>query len=497
MVDEGSIGQNIDLNDVEGLKTILVAAHARIVAAESEKEDALKALAEAEAKLQEYTSTAVQATEEPVKKTKHSNKSEGVDLQSIIDQKLAVESELAVAKKNAIELAVCVDKVADAIYEETTASLAEEAHLKIAEAKTSAAEAANSVEERVKSAVLDTANAMIRETRDAIEKSFSALEAAKEKAQKSEIALFQRMQILDDMVLKEASALGLQKTASEIQRKLLAAESEIKRLQGEVTAVLARAEAAESRASAADDALRQFQERANQDALEHEERAKKALEALKLAGAARLEAARAAFKSDIEVLQAALDTVQIAGKSQEQAYARRYQALERSLSSAETLAKAWEERALAVEALLQKSREEGADVAGFNVGLEGILTGGRMETLLGNDSRKWDLLANGPRRETPEWMERRIEVALQGLPPRKLGQIEEEIGVSLKLPSPDEVWSIATAEVKEDVYTRQAAEKEAIDEQRRVLENTLKIKTVRKTAQVLGKSMPKDGTLHL
>ena len=81
MVDEGSIGQNIDLNDVEGLKTILVAAHARIVAAESEKEDALKALAEAEAKLQEYTSTAVQATEEPVKKTKHSNKSEGVDLQ--------------------------------------------------------------------------------------------------------------------------------------------------------------------------------------------------------------------------------------------------------------------------------------------------------------------------------------------------------------------------------------------------------------------------------
>lgn len=482
--DEGLSGQGMDLDDVEGLRAALVVAHGRMAAAESEKAEALKALAQAEARLQEYGATVVQSTESAMQEMQAAKESFNMKLQNIIEQKLAVESELVLAKQDAIELAVSVDKVADSIIEEATAHLAEEARLTMAAAKTSAAKATATVEERIKSATLDTANAMIRETRDAIEKSFAALEAAKNKAQKSEIALFQRMQILDDMVLKEASALGLQQAASSLQRQLQAADREIQRLQAEVKAVLARAEAAESRATAADEALKQFQETANHSAQEHEESARRALEALKVAGAARLEAARSAFKADIEALQAALNTVQQAEKSQEQAYIRRYQALERSLAAAETLTKAWEERALAVEELLRKSREEGNDVIEVSGGIEGILTGGRMETLLGNDSRKWDLLANGPKRDTPEWMVRRIEVALQGLPPRKLGQVQEESGLKLQLPGPEEVWCIATAKVKEDVYTKQAAEKEAIDEQRRVLEKTLKKKTVRRPLQV-------------
>lgn len=476
----GTLDEGIPELDVEGLRAALAAAQARTASVEIEKTEALKSLAQAEAKLQEYAMTVVQGTESALQEMQTAKESFSMELQSILEQKLAVESELVLAKQDALELAVRVDKVADSIIKETTANIAEDAMQKIAAARTSAAEAALTVEEKIKSATLDTANAMIKETRDAIEKSFAALEAAKEKAQKSEIALFQRMQILDDMVLKEASALGLKQSASTLQRQLQAAESEIHRLQAEVKAVLARAEAAESRATAADEALKQFQETANQSAQEHEDSAKRALEALKVAGAARLEAARSAFKSDIEVLQAALNTVQKAEKSQERAYARRYQALERALTAAEAVATAWKGRALAVEELLHRFKRDGVDVIEVGGGMDGALTGGRVGALLGNDSRKWDLLANGPRRDAPEWMVRRIEVALQGLPPRKLGQVEEEVGGKLDLPAIEEVWCIATAKVKEDVYTQQAAEREAIDEQRRVLEKTLRKKTVRR-----------------
>ncbi|KAH7425704.1 hypothetical protein KP509_11G067000 [Ceratopteris richardii] len=478
--DEGLSDQKTDTDDVVALREALAAAHDRIASAENEKADALKALAQAEAKVQEYADIVVKGTESALQEMQAAKESFHMELQHILEQKLAVESELVLAKQDALELAVSVDKVADYVIKETTAHIAEDAMLKMAAAKTAAAEAALTVEERIKDATLEAANSMIEETRDAIEKSFAALEAAKDKAQKSEIALFQKMQILDDMVLKEASALGLQQAVSNLQRQLQAAENEIQRLETEVKATLARAEAAEARAAAADESLKQFQEKACQSAQEHEESARKALEALKNAGAARLEAARSAFKSDIEALQTALNTVHKAEKSQEKAYARRYQALERALAASEALSITWKERALAVEKLLQRFRTEGSDAAGGNGGIEGVLTGGRMKALLGNDSRKWDLLANGPRRDTPEWMERRIEVALQGLPPRKHGQVQQEADEKFLLPGIEDVWCIATAKVKEDVYTQHAAEKEAIDEQRRVLEKTLSKRSARR-----------------
>eukprot|EP00250_Pteridium_aquilinum_P027772 c3573_g1_i1 orf=286-3306(+) len=482
--DNGLPGQGMDVDDIEVLRAAMVMAHDRMATAEREKTDALKGLAQAEAKQQEYAATLAQATESAVQEMQVAKQSFDAELQSIIERKLVLESELVLAKQDAIDLAVKVDKVASSIIQEQASHLAKEAHLKMAAAETSIAEATATAEERIKAAALETANSLIKETRDAIEKSFSEWEAAKDKARKSELALFQRMQALDDMVLKEASGLGLQQAASGLKRQLSAAESEIQRLQAQVQAISARAEAAESRALAADEALKQFQEMANHNAQEHEESAKKALEALKVAGAARLEAARSAFKADIEALQAALNTIHKAEKSQEQAYTRRYQALERSLAASEALAKAWEERASAVEELLRNSKHEVADANEVSGGNEGIQSGGRMETLLGNDSKKWDLIANGPRMDTRDWMECRLKEALQGLPPRTVAQDDEESSVNLQLPVPEEVWSIATAKVKEDIFTKQAAEKEAIDEQRRVLEKTLKKETAKKLQQV-------------
>lgn len=176
---EGLSEKDVDINDVEGLRSALAVAQARTAAAEREKTEALEALAQAEAKLQEYASTVVQGNESALQEMQAAKESFNMQLQCILEQKLAVESELVLAKHDAIELAVRVDKVADSIVRETTANLAEDAMLKIAAAKTSAAGAALTVEEKVKDATVDTANAMIKETRDAIEKSFAALEAAK------------------------------------------------------------------------------------------------------------------------------------------------------------------------------------------------------------------------------------------------------------------------------------------------------------------------------
>ncbi|CAK9859227.1 unnamed protein product [Sphagnum jensenii] len=119
-----------------------------------------------------------------------------------------------------------------------------------------------------------------------------------------------------------------------------------------------------------------------------------------------------------------------------------------------------------------KSDEERAKVIG----------GGRLGLLLEKESRRHDLLANGLRRETPEWMKRRLMLGQQGLPPRTslLNSADVEAMLPLELPSPKDVWSIASAKVKDDMYTAQAAEKQALDLQRKVLQQTLERKTAKK-----------------
>ncbi|KAH8949309.1 hypothetical protein BDL97_10G025000 [Sphagnum fallax] len=119
-----------------------------------------------------------------------------------------------------------------------------------------------------------------------------------------------------------------------------------------------------------------------------------------------------------------------------------------------------------------KSDEERAKVIGR----------GRLGLLLEKESRRQDLLANGLRRETPEWMKRRLMLGQQGLPPRTslLSSADVEAMLPLELPSPKDVWSIASAKVKDDMYTAQAAEKQALDLQRKVLQQALERKTAKK-----------------
>jgi alpha-amylase len=64
-----------------------------------------------------------------------------------------------------------------------------------------------------------------------------------------------------------------------------------------------------------------------------------------------------------------------------------------------------------------------------------LFNGGRMSNMLLSDSQRWELLANGPRRESP------FNVPKYGLPPRSSLPVIEDVPV--ELPSPDSVWSIA------------------------------------------------------
>ncbi|KAH7435067.1 hypothetical protein KP509_06G047800 [Ceratopteris richardii] len=469
--EEGFPGQQADVDDVEVLRAALVVAYTRMANAEDEKEKALKALAlaQATAKQQEQTTGSAQDRETAMQELQNAKQSFDAEVESLLKQKLAVESQLESTKQDAINLAVTMDNIASSIVKEQSYHLARELSLKVAIAETNAAEAAATLEQRIRSSTLESASKLIEETRDAIQKSFSEWEEAKTKAQNSELELFQKMQALDDMVLKEASALSLHQVESGLQHQLLEAKSEIQRLEAQIKAFASMAEAAESRALASDEALKKFQETVELNAKEQKESTRKALEALKAAGVARLEAVQMTFKADLEALQAAVNTLRQAEMSQERAYSRRCQALERSLAAAEALAKAWEERASAVEDLLQNATDtnQGPDSA------KAMLAGGRIQSLLGDRSIKWDLIANGPREEIQDSMKQKREPALLGLPPRIINQ-NEEYSKSIQLPTPEDVWSIATAKVKEDEYTKKAAEKEAIDEQRRVLEKTLK-----------------------
>ena len=77
-----------------------------------------------------------------------------------------------------------------------------------------------------------------------------------------------------------------------------------------------------------------------------------------------------------------------------------------------------------------------------------LLNRGRMDIMLDNESEKWKILAEGPRRDRPAWLARKT-LHITPLPSMPLDQPVESVtaAVPVQLPKPDEVWSIATHKV--------------------------------------------------
>ena len=75
-----------------------------------------------------------------------------------------------------------------------------------------------------------------------------------------------------------------------------------------------------------------------------------------------------AYKAETDSLRAAMMSVQKTERVKEDAVHRRFQALEKALMAAEGSAKAWKERAAAVENLLKQVRPTGTERIGIGYG---------------------------------------------------------------------------------------------------------------------------------
>lgn len=106
-----------------------------------------------------------------------------------------------------------------------------------------------------------------------------------------------------------------------------------------------------------------------------------------------------------------------------------------------------------------------------------VVNGGRLALVIDDESYKLKLLSEGPRREIPVWMARRIDSVRTKFPPRKIDISEANTSEykSLELPNPTEVWSIAQAKPKDDDTL---IDKELIEKKRKALERALQRKTV-------------------
>jgi alpha-amylase len=360
--------------------------------------------------------------------------------------------------------------------------------------------------ERLQLAVDDDAASAVMEARFAIDTALTAADTAKERARIAEATLLEHIGLLHELSCTEKKVLSVEESLLSAVHQLEVANTAIEHLQIELEAAKALTKAGEARIVAAEASVHEIQVAADKAVDECENSSRHALEVLMNATAVKEETARVAFNGQLEALQQAVNT---SGQKMEderaQASGLEYQVLERSLAAAEAAAGVWKTRAMTAEDMLRQVKELGVETISSKSAVEQIMGGGRMQMLLEKDSRRHDLLENGPRRETPEWMQRRLDVGQQGLPPKKSlpSSADVEAMLPLELPSPGDVWSIAKARVKDDMYTAEAAEKQKIDLQRKVLEQALERKTIKKQAKdpeeaegKLGLSLKSFLTLH-
>ena len=152
------------------------------------------------------------------------------------------------------------------------------------------------------------------------------------------------------------------------------------------------------------------------------------------------------------------------------------------------------------EEMLRQARINGAEIETSSSLIDQIPNVGRLEMLPSSDSRIKDLLENGPRRETPDWMKRHLQTGQQPLPPMQPTSITAEIDamIPLQLPTPEEVWDVAKSKVKEDdKFTVRAAEKDALDLQRNALERALQTKSIKTLVRYPEDSEEKSGSLRI
>lgn len=450
-------------NDVESLKAALAAADARADAAIKTEKLALDRLAAMEAASQEAAKSARDSQEV---------------LTEIEDTRRALRKE----KQEGISLAVQIDKITESAIQKATVRITEEAKIRVAAAETASAEAILELEERLRRAADEVAEAVAVEAHVAIEEAREMAKAAKAQAEKSEAILNEQVKALNELGEAEAKVLSLEEALLATGRQLQIAKGETDRFRIELDTAQRFVQSAAARVEAAERNAAEFQKAAEEAAVERQGSALRAIDAVKTAAKTRREADKVAFEAEADALRSANAISHKSSEARRLVDKSRYESLERSLLAVESAVAAWKNRALMAEEALRQARINGVEVDTSSLVIDQVPNVGRLKMLLSSDSRIKDLLENGLRRETPDWMKRRLQTGQQALPPMQPTSITTEIDamIPLQLPTPEEVWDVAKSKVKEDdKFNVRAAEKDALDLQRNALERALQTKSVK------------------
>nr|GLL39160.1 uncharacterized protein LOC109189197 [Ipomoea trifida] len=480
--DGNSSGRNeaIDIDENELLETrkALAEARARQEAVEKERDRLLEELARSEAKQRDYVDAIRHDKEMAISELEAAKSMFNQKLEQSVEERFNLESKLVLAKQDAIELAVQVEKLAEIAFQQATSHILEDVQLRVSAAETSAAEAAYQIEEQIRNATEGTIFSIIQQSKDALEKALAVAESAGDHTRKAMSAFTDDMSSVEHLTSIQSQNVKLQTVVNDLESQLLICKNEVERLKLDFETVSQRAVALENQANDAEKALHAFQESSRKTAIQQEQEINSLLEKMKKETAEKKRAASKAFKNELESIKAAIEAAKETSRSQEEAYLRRCDALQRSLKASEAASKMWRQRAELAEALLlNKTLSEGEDEDAIFVG-----SGGRINLLVDNDSQKWKLLSDGPRRDIPVWMARRINSICPKFPPRKtnISEVMASRFKSLQLPKPDEVWSIAQEKPKEgDILIEHVIEKEVIEKKRKSLERALQRKTIK------------------
>ncbi|KAL5095817.1 hypothetical protein RYX36_000144 [Vicia faba] len=463
-------------------KKALSEAQDRQEAIEKERDQLLEELARSEAKKQEYVDAILHDKEVAISELEAAKSFFEKNLEESVEEKFSLQSKLVLAKQDAVDLAVQVEKLAEVAFQQATSHILQDAQLRISSAETTAAEAAQLIEKQIKDATEGTISSIIEKSKYAIERALAVAEEAGENAKKSMETFTDGTSPFTEIASLQVENIKLQGMLNDIESQLTIARNEVARLNIELEHTRQQMKAFEQRAIDAEKALLDLQELSKKTTLQQEEEMKSLLEKVRKDVADKTKAISKAFKTDLKNIKATIDASKEVVLSKDNAYLRRCEALQRSLMASEDALKMWRQRAEMAESLLMKERKLDEEDEGSIY----VVNGGRIDLLTDVDSQKWKLLSDGPRRDIPQWMARRIKAVIPKFPPKKTDVAEALTSKfrSLELPKADEVWSIAREKPKEgDHLIEHVFERETIEKKRKALERALRQKTERAPEQ--------------
>ncbi|KAJ4826079.1 hypothetical protein Tsubulata_015174 [Turnera subulata] len=441
-------------------------------ATQKERDHLVEELAQSKAKQEEDVANILREKDSAVGELQDAKSVLHQKLKESVEEKFALESKLVLAKQDALELAVQVEKLAEIAFQQATSHILDNAQRRVSAAETSAADAAFKIEEQIRTATEGTISSIIEQSKDAISRALDVAQKAGDHAARAVQVFTDGVGAVDEIASIKSDNIRLEGTVNDLESQLLLRKSEFEMLKVELEQVQKQAQASELRANELEKALFEFQESNKKQTVQKEDEINSFMEKLKEEAEERKEAASKVFKAELESIKSAIEAAEEAARSRDNAYKRRCEALERSLIASEAASKTWRQRAEIAESLILKEDED-EDAIYVN-------NGGRIDILIDDDSQKWKLLSDGPRREIPQWMARRIKTILPKFPPRRADVLEAPISKfkHLDLPKPDEVWSIAQEKPKVgDTLIEHVIEKETIEKKRKALERVLQRKT--------------------